>query len=149
MTTRRIFTPGFISVFALLLATPAAAVAEQVEVEVWAIRATKKNAEVSPELRPHVDRLKKLGHTGFKLERRDAGKVEVGKEFRAGLIGAHSAAVTPTKRTGDKVEMKIVIKDGDKVILNTSVTLTAGQSQIIFGPELPGGDTLVVAVSGR
>ncbi len=149
MTTQRVLTPGFIAALSLLLAVPAAALAETVDVEVWAIRATKKNAEVSPELRPHVDRLKKLGHTGFMLERRDAGKVEVGKEFRAGLIAAHSAAVTPTKRTGNKVDMKIVVNDGDKIILNTSVTLTAGQSQIIFGPELPGGDTLVVAVSGR
>ncbi|RMF75767.1 MAG: hypothetical protein D6744_13095, partial [Planctomycetota bacterium] len=69
---------------ALLLSTGATtAFAESFQVEAWAIRASKTNSTVSPELKPILSSLRRVypQYKGFKLERRAGGKVESGKRY--------------------------------------------------------------------
>ena len=128
------------------------------EVSVWAIRATKSNNEVSPELKPIVKELRKQGkYTGFKLERKKTGEVNEGKTFTADLIAGFKAKVTPVERKDRRIKLKIEItrrQDKDKKetqLLNTAVTLSRSKFHLQGGWKIDpkSGDVLIVAVSAR
>jgi hypothetical protein len=120
------------------------------DIQVWAIRATTKNKDISPELKSIADKLKQQSkYTGFKLERRASGSAQIGEAFTTSLIGGYSAKVTPTKSEGKRVTLQVeVLKDKDSK-LKAIVTVNAGEFQLFAGPSLDGGDALIVAVSGR
>jgi len=120
------------------------------EVQVWAIRATSKNSEISPELRAIAEQLKRqFRYTGFKLERRAAGKTDIGKAVETALIDGYRARVTPRKHDGQRVTLQIeVLKDG-KPHYSATVTIEAGKFQLQGGWELEDADALIVAVAAR
>ncbi len=125
---------------------------KSVNVQVWAIRATTKNKEISPELKEIAEKLKKdTKYTGFKLEKKASGSAAIGKTFTATLIGGYTAKVTPKSVDSKKVELQITItKEKEKTPkLDTTVKLAAGDWQLSGGMDLDGGDALIVAVSGK
>ncbi len=137
----------------LLLAPPLLA-DETVELQVWAIRATTKNAEISPELRALVDELKKsFKYTGYTLVNRAAGKTKVGGDFDTRLSGAYGIQITPDGKEGARVRLKICVtrKEGDKErdVLRSTVTIERGKFQLLGGWKLDGDDVLIAAVSAR
>lgn len=146
-------------VFVTLLVEVAAAQQKKsptYEVSVWAIRATKSNSEVSPELKPIVKDLRKQGkYTGFKLERKKTGKVSEGKTFTADLVAGFKAKVTPVERKGGRLRLKIEIarREGKKErqLLSTTVTLSRGKFHLQGGWKIApkSEDALIVAVSAR
>jgi hypothetical protein len=122
------------------------------DVQVWAIRATTKNQEISPELKPIADKLRaNFKYTGFKLEKRERGTTEIGKAFHAALISPYKASVTPKSIEQKRVQLQIQVrKEGeDKPLIDATVTTNVGEFQLSGGPELGGGDALIVAVSTR
>lgn len=120
------------------------------DIQVWAIRATTKNKEISPELKDIADTLKKqFKYTGFKLEKRATGKADIDKPFSTSLVGSYQARITPRKNDGRKIQMHVEVLKGKESKYNATVTLDAGKFQLQGGWELEGGDVLIVAVSGR
>ena len=124
------------------------------DVQVWAIRATTKNSEISPELRGLADALKKqFKYTGFKLEKRADGRVAVGEAYTVELLEGYKAAVTPKERTGERMQLQVVVskREGnrDKPVVNTTYTVGAGSFLPIGCGSLSGGDYLIVAVRAR
>ena len=119
------------------LPSPAmAADAEKVELQVWTIRATRSNQEISPELKPLAELLKKtFKFTGYKLVKTDSAAVEIKQPFKTKI----TLKIRITERQGKK--------DIDK--LSTSVSLTAGRFQLFGGWKLKGDDVLIVAVSAK
>lgn len=142
-------------VIALGLAGGANAWAQQddrksADLQVWTIRATTKNSEISPELRTIAEQLKKqFRYTGFKLERRATGKTDIGKAFSTTLIGGYQARITPRKHDGQRVTLQVEVMKGDQRQYNATVTIDAGKFQLQGGWALEGGDALIVAVSAR
>jgi hypothetical protein len=129
---------------------------QKFDVSVWAIRATKSNSEVSPELRPIAKELRKrFKYTGFKLERKRTGKVGTGKALSVDLVAGFKAKVTPVERQGSRVKLKIEVsrRQGKKErpLLNTVVTLNRGRFHLQGGwkIEQKTDDVLIVAVSAR
>ena len=123
-----------------------------VDLQVWGIRATTKNSEISPDLRNVADQLKsQFKFTGFKLETRQPGSVPLGRTFTASLTGNYQVKVTPQKVEDKRVTLQIEVAQikPPKPGTSTTVTVDAGKYQLIGGPALDGGDTLIVAVSGR
>lgn len=119
-------------------------------IQVWAIRATTKNKDISPELRGIADKLKKqFKYTGFKLERKATGTVAIGKAFTTGLIGDYQAKITPKRNDGKRVQLQVEVIKGESRVFNATVTLPAGQFQLAGGWSLGGGDALIMAVSAR
>ncbi len=119
-------------------------------VQVWAIRATKKNSDVDKELKELADKLKRdVSYTGFKLEKRTGGSASSDKAYAGELIGGYSVKVTPKRNDGKKVQLEILIQ-GPKTTKAT-VTLNAGEYLPLGGSAQPleGGDALIVAVSAR
>ncbi len=120
------------------------------DIQVWAIRATTKNNDISPELKSIADKLKKqFKYTGFKLEKQASGKADIGKSFTTPLIGDYQAKVTPKKNDGKRVELQIEVSKGKDRVLNTTVTLPVEQSQLMGGWKLDDTDALIVAVSAK
>ncbi len=127
---------------------------EPMSLEVLAIRATRANSNIDPELKSIADELKKqFKFTGFKLEKRIKGSAAIGKSFKTELIGKYKAEIFPLQREVKRVQLRIEItetKDGkDEPKSKTTFTYDAGTFQMVAGPELGGGDVLIVAVSAR
>lgn len=122
------------------------------EVQVWAIRATTRNAEISPELRPIAEKLKaQFKYTGFKLEKREKGTTETGKALSVTLVGGYSATVTPRSVDEQRVQLQIQVRKSgeDKPRLDATLTINAGEFQLSGGWDLGEGDALIVAVAAR
>lgn len=147
---RRRTTWGVIAGVLLLWLGAAAAAADDFQVEAWAIRASKTDATVSPELKPILADLKRVGsaYKGFKLERRAAGKVETGKKYDGRLIDNYTASITPQSRSGKRVEMKVLISQRvgrrDVKKLDTTVAVNSGAMQLVGGWKISGGDDLLI-----
>ena len=120
------------------------------DIQVWAIRATTKNKDISPELKRIAEELKKqFKFTGFKLEKSATDSKEIGKAYTTLLIGGYTANVTPQKTAGKRITLEVEVLKGKERKLKTTVTLTAGKFQLLGGLDLDGGDALIVAVSGK
>lgn len=144
-----------------LLAAPASAQsgkkagADTFEVSVRAIRATKSDSEVSPELRPIVRQLQsQFKYTGFKVIAQRSGRVEAGKTFAADLGDGFRTKLTPLKREGTRVQMKVEVLERqggeEKTRFNTTVTIDSGRYNLQGGWKLgQGDDILIVATSAR
>lgn len=141
---------------AAILAAPAvAAAADTAAVQVWAIRATKRNSDISPELKDMADALKKdFKYTGYKLEKKAGGSVEVGKSLKKELIGDYLVTVEPSEKSADKVTLKLTVleKQKDKTEkrrFSTTLKLTKGKAQLVGRWDLDNGDVLILAVSAK
>lgn len=121
-----------------------------VNMEVWSIRATTKNSDISPELKGLANALKQqFKYTGFKLEKRSPGRAPLGKSFSATLIGGYQATVTPKSRAGKKIQLQVVVSKGGKAVINTTFTVEAGKLVALGAGPLDGGDYLISAVRAR
>jgi hypothetical protein len=98
-----------------------------VDLQVWSIRATTKNKDISPELREIADKLKRESKfTGFKLEQRAAGTTKVGAAYAPALPGGYKAKVTPQKADDKRVTLAGEVLMGDKQQVHATVTIKAG-----------------------
>lgn len=138
----------------LLIAPSAVLAADKADVEVFSIRGTSKNSEISPQLRSLADTLRKaVKHTGFTLANTTRQSVELGKSANCPAPGGYSAVVTPLKRDGQKVQVQVEVlrKEGGKDVskLKSTITIVGGKHQLFTGFPLDGGDSLILAVSAK
>jgi hypothetical protein len=120
------------------------------EIQVWSIRATTKNKEISPELRELAEKLKKeFKFTGFKLEEKASGSASIDETYSTKLPGGYQANVMPKSIEGKKVQLAIEILKGKDSKVKSKVTIAAGQFQLFGGLSLDHGDQLIVAVSAK
>jgi hypothetical protein len=128
------------------------------DVSVLGIRATTKNSEVSAELRPIAEQLKKqFRYTGFKLERRQDGKVDQAKTFTATLVAGYKVKVTPAERKDHKIALTVEVTrredERERRLLRTTVKLNSGKYYLQGGSgwkvDPKSEDVLIVAVSAR
>ena len=126
----------------------------EAEVQVWTIRATKANEEISEKLEPLAKALAKdFKFTGYELTKTDSKTVPIDKEFKVKLLGPYKMVVTPLERTDDQATLKIEVSVGEgkkkKSKLNSTIRLKPGKFQLMGGWKLSGGDVLIVAVSAK
>ncbi len=120
------------------------------DIQVWAIRATTKNKDISKDLKQIADELKKkFKFTGFKLEQKNTGSAAIGKAYSVSLPGGYQANVTPESNDGKKVKLKVEVTKGKKLVSSVTYTVEAGKFQLVGGWDLEGGDSLILAVSGK
>lgn len=137
---------------AIALATPmvALAAADDVAVEVWVIQATKKNSEISPELKNIAGALKdQFKFTGYRLLKKSSDRVAVGKAFKTDLAAGYRAEVTPREKPTDSAKLSIAVFKQDDKKLSTTVTVEKGKFQLLGGWKIEGDDALIVAVTAR
>ena len=140
-----------------LLAPPATALADEeqtVQLQVLTIRATKSNNDISPELKPLAEALKKtFKFTGYKLLKTDTRKVALNKKRELSLAGPYKARITPLERKDNRIRLKVEVferKDNKDISrLSTTISLAAGKSQLFGGWKLDGDDVLIIAVSAK
>ena len=134
-------------------ATAAASAADKVRVQILAIRATTSNTKISPELKSLASKLKKdFKYTGYTLEKKTGGTIEIGKSKSYSLVGPYSAVVQPTAK-GSKIKIKFELREKkgktSKKKLSTTLSLKPGKSQILGRWSLGKGDVLILAVSAK
>jgi hypothetical protein len=156
MTAHRMTVWGLVLAGALLSARALAqeTEAESATIDVWTIRATKSNDEISKRLEPLAEKLKAtFKFTGYKLVRTDSRAVELGKELKADLISPFDVVITAQERTDDQIKLKVLVRErkGDKVVklLSTTVSLRRERFQLFGGWKLPDGDVLILAISAK
>lgn len=129
-----------------------------VQVEVWAVRATKKNEEVSKELKGLAKALaKQFKYTGFTLVKKVDKKVELGKPLKADLLDGYAVAVTPREREGRRIKLQLHVTKRDKdpkkkkpkTVLKTTLTTRSGPFVPLGCGSLSGGDYLILLVRAR
>jgi len=124
-------------------------------VDVWAVRATKRNRDVSPELKSLANALKKqFRYTGFKLEKKASGKVETNKRYSTSLIRGYSVVVKPLERTSSRVKLEVTVSKRDskgksKTVLKTTVTTKLGAFVPVGCGSLDKGDYMILLVRGK
>lgn len=139
----------------LALLAPVATAQEQrrdFEVEVWAIRATKSNDEISPELRSIAGELKeRFRYRGFKLEKRDRGSARPGQEFEARLGGGHRCTVKPIERDKRRIVAQVTAEKGGREVAKTKIEVRAGAAHLMGGWKYDdkGADAMVLLVRIR
>lgn len=139
-----------------IVAAPASAIAagDSVQLQVVSIRATKANTEISPQLKPLVDALKKtFKYTGYKLLGSETRKAEFGKSVPMSLAGNYRARITPLEKKDKRIKLKVEVfeRKGKEQVskLSTTITLAAGKNQLFGGWKLDGEDVLIIAVSAK
>lgn len=141
------------ALLALVCAAPAVArESAETQIEVWEIRATKSNNEISPELRPIADHLKRqFRYTGFKVVGRHSGRIKLHEKFTAKLTAHYTVNVTPLNRDKDRIQMQVEIKRlGIKNKVNTTITIPKGGMQLFGGWEYPrSDDAMIIGVRAR
>ncbi len=120
-----------------------------VNIRILAIRATRSNTEISPDLRSLADKLKRqFNFTGFKIEKPLAGSAAIGKAFGGPLMAGYSAYVMPRAIEDRKVQLQVRVSKDGKDKSTVTATSTSGEFVLYMFP-LPGGDQLIVAVAAR
>lgn len=134
----------------------AAQEASPVEVRVLAIRATTKNSDVSPQLKPLIDELRKsFKFTGYKLEKDATCKAAPGAACSVELPADYRVGVTPRERKKESVCVRAVIskrvEGKDRELQSAGFTLAPGKFQLIGGPKftLDNDDVLILAIGAR
>lgn len=132
---------------------------EGAELEVWAVRATKKNKDVSSELKDLARLLEKqFKYTGFKLEKKAAKRVDLGKAFQGDLLEDYQVSVTPQERSERRIKLEVVVtrkvkdKDGKpkaETVLKTTLTTQVGPFVPVGCGSLKDGDYLILLVRAR
>ena len=128
--------------------------ADSVTVEVWAIRATTRNTEISPELRNLARQLRaQFKFTGLKLEGRKSDLADMNKSVSSRMPGNYEVVVTPLGKDGDRVTLRVEAyerrPDGRKKRADYKLTLNAGRFQFWGGLALDQGDELIFGVSAK
>jgi hypothetical protein len=138
------------------LAPPQTALAaeETVQLQVLTIRATKSNNEISPQLKPLAEALKKsFKFTGYKLLKTDSRKAAFNRTLAISLAGPYKARIRPLARKDNRIQLKVEVfeRKNNKDIgkLSTTISLAAGKSQLFGGWKLDGQDVLIIAVSAK
>jgi hypothetical protein len=130
--------------------------AASVSFQVWPIRATRSDKEISKELEKLADALKKtFNYTGYKLLKTDTRSADLGSAATSSLPGGYKLTLTPDKKGADKItyKLKITERKGDKDVekLNTTVSIAPEKFQLFGGSafKLDGGDDLIIAISAK
>lgn len=124
------------------------------EVQIWTIRATTKNKNISPELRSLAKALKQqFKYTGFKLEKRSNGRSAPGQSYKTSLIAGYKASVTLKQRLHKRLQFRVLVTKRvgkkDVKVMDTTVTVSAGPFTLYGGWKLTDGDALIMAVRAR
>lgn len=128
--------------------------AESVQLQVWTIRATRANQEISPQLKPLARTLNKtFNFTGYKLVKSVSPTVNLHQPFTTALAGAYETTITPSAKLEKKIKLKVQVvertaKQSIKK-LTTTVTLRERRFQLFGGWRLDGQDVLILAVSAK
>ena len=139
-----------------IVAAPATALAagDTVQLQVVSIRATKTNSDISPQLKPLVDALKKtFKYTGYKLLGSETRKAAFNKGVPIALAGNYRARITPIEKKDNRIKLKVEVfeRKGKEQVskLSTTISLAAGKNQLFGGWKLDGDDVLIIAVSAK
>ena len=121
----------------------------KVQFQVLGIRATKKNSEVSPELKRLAELLKKrYKFTGFTLVKRASESVGFNDTMTVSMVDGCTVKITPQSRKEKQVRMVVEIQKGRKKVLRITATGEAGRTQF-YAADLDNGDALIIAITPR
>lgn len=124
----------------------------KVQIEVWEIRATRTNNEISSELKPIAARLKQqFKYTGFKLVKVSRGSADLNDTHVARLSQGYSARVTPLVQSGNRIQLAVEVKRLLKKRVNAKITIDQGGMQLFGGWDYPGtkDDKMIVGFRAR
>jgi hypothetical protein len=123
---------------------------QAVTLDVWSIRATTRNRDVSPELKELAQVLRKqFKFTGFKLEKKVSDHRKIDEALSTDLIGGYQATFTPKKREKNSVQLRIEVKKADKNVLTTTITGELNRFVPVGVGPLEDSDYLIVATRAR
>jgi len=137
----------YLMLFCLLSANPVwAQAATQSQVSVTVVLASSNGGEVDPRLNSIIQDLQKL-FTQYSYKKLDQFDMNLGinEEKSFDIDKAASVQVRFLGVEGDKVNLKLRIKENKKDLINTNFSITKGGTIIIGGPERKDGK-LVLAI---
>jgi hypothetical protein len=147
MSLRAVTGPTFLLVFACL-APGMADAGEAVQLRVGCVLASNTGQEVDKrlvELRPRFARL--FRYTSYNLVKEKRERVTIGGRMIFEVPGGRYLLVLPKQSTADgTVLLKVVLLEGDRPIVNTSISLKKRGTFLVGGPQNNDG-ALILAIA--
>lgn len=139
-----------LSVIALLLALPAAAL--DAEISFWAVQATKQGQTekvYGHGLEPVVSKLADLPHDTFSLLVDGGLGANFGSKAEAVITPQYKLRIEPLDEEAGRVRMRLVVeyeKEPGKIInaVDTRIVLTPGKQVRLGGLKLESGDLVII-----
>lgn len=120
--------------------------AAKVSVDLMVIYAHKQDNKVDPALRDVMPQLRSLPYTGYKLIGSQGSQLGVGQESLVPIPGGKKIKVNLIDRNDTQAKVRIRMLNGDRVSLDTTVSIHRDKAFIIAGPAYEQGK-LILPVS--
>ena len=121
---------------------------QEVEVEILVVHATNDHQKVDPRLRSLLPHLRHLNYTGFDVldVRRD--DLSERDETSFGIAGGRRMQVELLDVDPSRARMRVRMYDGQRRLLDTTVSIHRNRSFIVAGPKHQGG-VLILPMTAR
>ena len=119
--------------------------AQTVQVKIGTILASNQNDDFDPRLAPLEKQLKVMKYRSYKLLKEESQNVQGQASATFSIPGNRSLVVTPQVSKNKQHSLKVHLQQGEKPVLDTTVSLNNGGNFILGGPPHEGG-VLVLSI---
>jgi len=126
----------------------AAPVSGDVEIEVMVVHGTDSHSKVDARLKPILQYLRFMPHTGYGLLSQDEHKMGVGGDHTFPVVGNRRIEVELIHRDAKQARIRIRMFSGKAKTVETVIAVHRNKSFIITGPKHDNGE-LILAFTAR
>jgi hypothetical protein len=119
---------------------------QSVQITIYTVAATKSGSEFDPRLAPFEGQLKALNYGSYRLLKEETQTARWQSNANFDIPGRRQLTVRPQEVTNNQLGLRLLLKQGDKPQLETTVRLNNGGNFILGGPPHDGG-VLVLSIS--
>ena len=117
---------------------------DAVEVRIGAVLASNSAAEVEPEFDQHMASMRRrfnnvFPYSSYRLVKEQRQRVSWGANVGFDIPGGRYVMVTPKGYKNGRVSLKVVVIDGSRPIVDTSVVMQNRGTFLVAGPREPDG----------
>jgi len=115
-------------------------------VQVAAIHASNGSRSFDPQLQPYRPELKRMRFKNYELIEASKQNVQAGDQYGMELPGNRYLHITALDSTAEYLQLRVLVNENNRPIVNTDVRINRGAPLIIAGPKMGNNGTLILAI---
>lgn len=115
-------------------------------VQVAAIHASNRSRAFDPQLQPYRPELKRMRFKNYELIEANKQNVQAGDQYGMELPGNRYLHITALDSTADYLQLRVLVNENNRPIVNTDVRINRGAPLLIAGPKMGDKGTLILAI---